>query len=47
MKDEQYDEIESQIGYEFKNRLLLQQALRGKVIRKKRTMAKTMKCWSL
>ena len=25
MKDEQYTEIEQQIGYEFENRLLLQQ----------------------
>ena len=30
MKAEQYDEVESQIGYEFKNRLLLQQAFTRK-----------------
>ena len=30
MKAEQYDEVESQIGYDFKNRLLLQQAFTRK-----------------
>ena len=30
MKDEQYTEIEQQIGYEFENRLLLQQAFTRK-----------------
>lgn len=30
MTDEQYDEVESQIGYDFKNRLLLQQAFTRK-----------------